>query len=560
MAGVSKNGRPSLDLSAMPDSLHPKGANPPRSPFNLHIPCPPGSPKSPVCKTKSAGLDRVKPRVTMDRFLSVEHSDIPTTGGRRSGGSGLQKLSGSTPQIPTETHKPKGKGLFINLLQPINTYVRRRSMSRESSSSDTDSDDSRSRSVSGGSRRNSSVDRRRRGSNNTILSKLSGKERRNSDNDIAPSVSNNKHKEKKSFMFSSNSRRNSLEVLKDRKAADKIKELKTRKPEKIFVDQSQTAVRKDSITALRLKKSKTNKEKKKASGDRKLSKEKLSKKRSLGETLSLKYPMDVIRRNSMDAFSLKNLFSLSQKNSVEDVRGPSKENSKRKSQTDKLLNVARANLGRSNSNDGDDVHSDSPAYVYKPMQRQRMRLGSYGLASSLDSSTSKPSASATRNAYSSDRRSSGPSVVVYPPSSASSSHHSGSNATSNDDDSDHSVSLSHSSITSLDTDERSISSSSNESDDRRNPGSKDRHHRRKKVVQRPKSDRVSTGSRPSSTTDDDVFDSSSSSEAAENGNRPRQGGDFWASLQAAPPPLNVVAASEEDSYNLYDDYIFQGTN
>lgn len=570
--------------------------NAPISPLPPRSPVPPGSPKTPLCKTKSAGPERVKPPVTVERFLSVEQGPKLT---RRKSGSGLQDLSASSPSSPQpDHHKGKGKALLTNLLLPLNTYVRRRSTSsRDSDSTDLESDDSRSKSGSGGSNKNLTADvgLKRRGSYNAFFAMLGkhskeGKSqsgsRRNSI-DLIKERKNSKSKDQKEGTpplrkSSSGVRKNSLDVLKDKKAADAMKEMKSKKPDvskKWIGEKSPKPPRKDSIEVARDRKfSETEEHVKK---DKSKMKEKVSKKRSLGETLSLKIPVSAIRRNSIDAFSLKNLFSLSRKNSVEDIR----DKDDKKSHLDSLLKPENLDLSkrRHSTGGGDPLGAEGASYVYKPLQRQRLRLGSQGLAglSRSGSGSASPSLGAPsivindshgsrkKHKARSGRRSSGPSVVVSPPSgSSSSSVHSSVTG----DDSYSSGSMSHSSITSLESNElHSSDETDSDYDDKgKPPRAPQSHHKRKKPHPRPKSRHHSGSSRASSTTEDDVFDTSEESSEEERGSsKPRRGGkreeekgggggggNFWASLQATPPPVDVAASSEEDIYNLYDDYIF----
>lgn len=544
---------------------------PPRSPLPSHSPHDPGNPRSPVCKTKSVGLERNRPKIVMERFLSVEQTEA-TSRGRRRSGSGLQNLSGSASPPPIlDGHKHKTKGILNNLLQPINTYVRRRSMSRESSSSNLDSDDSRSRSRSGGScQALNSSNAERRGSHNTFFSKianngakLAGNGRRNSE--ASASIRKKKFHSRESSI---SIRKNSLDVTKDRKAADILKDLKHRKPEasQHGAEKSPRPIRKDSIDITKNRKLDIRRDRKYTRQEKPI-KEKVSKKKSLGETLSLRLPGSIIRRNSIDAFSLKNLFSLSRKNSAEDIK--SGDSVKKNNQIDKLLKVNAIDLKRRHSHGGGDVRPQS-AYIYKPMKRDRVRLGSFGRQGASDKAGVTPPVlpqSGSSNIYDEfshhlDRRSSGPSVVVSPPSGSSISRRSNSATTSDSSasDSDHHYddSMSHSSITSLDTEDDSASPATNDSEseeNRSNTESKHIQQRRKKVA---KSNRhPSTSSRQSSTTEEDVFESSSS-DSEESSKKSEPESEFWKSLQAGPPPVDIAASSEDDAYNLYDEFIFEG--
>ena len=566
---------------------------PPRSP------CPPRSPtpRSPVTKTRSVALDSNSPRVSVERFLSVDQSPKGRLSRRRSG-SGLQDLSGNVSS--SDTSKPsKGKSLLTDLLNPIKTYARRKShSSRDSSSSNLSSSDEAEGDVSRNRHRpenpalkllGDDADMNRRGSLNAFLSIISkgtrnskslNVSRRNSiDSNDGFSPRKIKNKSSRKGM---DKRKNSLEVAKSRKAADEMRDLYSKKPDCFETPiHPSNSGRKDSLDVIKDRNRKTSESKsanqspvtqKKEGKDRRHSeasnvrnrtskeKSKVRKKKSLGETLSLKIPVSSIRRNSIDAFSLRSLFSSSRKNSEEEIKVSSKQ------KEDNLLKVSQLNATKRRHSHGSADSSTESAYIYRPVSRPRNRLNSLNLYSRYSESPSSRSRARTPSIVvtnSSDeysradsRRSSGGVSVVLSPSSSSAS---GSDFSDDEPyssaDEGSSCSMSHSSITSLDS-EASMSSANF-------------HHQRPSRYHRARPQKIivtdrrySSSSRASSAASDDVFDNSASGSEKSEGEEDEpiggRGGGFWESLQAQPPPLDIAASSDEDFYNLYDDYLFEG--
>ncbi|KAF2367358.1 CBS domain [Trinorchestia longiramus] len=526
-------------------------------------------------KSMSAGPERIKASLPAARLLSVDNEEYVRTGRRRSG-SGLQDLSVSTS--PQEQGKSKSKSLLNNFLLPINT-LRKRSTSRDSSSSDAESGDSRSQRASGNFSKTLNADQEV-GHKITFLSALAGgsKESRSLNNsrrnsvELAKDVKTTGAKDLRVPASKISHRKNSLDVARERKLAETRKEMKNRKPDAFLMDseKSPSQNRRDSLDVLKLKKLQElelQKNKKANSKD----KTKLTKMKSLGESFSLKIPGSHLRRNSFDAFSFKNLFgSLSRKNSTDDL----KNKDKKTPGLENLLKVQHTeSTQRRHSVGGGDAPSNESSHVYRPISVQRRRLGSYGRYSEDRPARSvTPSiVISTNDDYprSKARRTSGPDVVVSPPSGSSSD---GSNSVySSCDENYSSRSMSHSSISSLESGKSPRSGRTSDSDEGdgipRYPNRRLKKHGARLVKQQHVQHRSRTSS---TTTEDDVFDSSGSSSSSGSysedeadaikikENAPPVRGEFWASLQAGPPPMDVGGSSEEDLLSMYDSYLFPG--
>merc|ERR1719259_1320559 len=258
----------------------------------------------------------------------------------------------------------------------------------------------------------------------------------------------------------SQKKRDSLPLTKEKKAAAALEGLRNRKPEAntLNAEASVPSSRKDSIDVLKIQQEKRLAQKNK--------KPKLSKRKSLGEALSLKLPQSlVIRRNSIDAFSLKNIFSSSRKNSSDDVRDSEDEIPVAKHNRVSQLKAGSVDLRRRHSHGAGDIRSDA-AHVYKPVSRPRTRLASQGFQkdANKDRNTLSPNNYDTFSAERPSklgRRSSGPMVVVSPASGSSSARGSSEcGSTTN------SESWSHSDITDLDgSDDHSSRSSLSDRDE-----------------------------------------------------------------------------------------------
>merc|ERR1719259_909321 len=302
----------------------------------------------------------------------------------------------------------------------------------------------------------------------------------------------------------SQKKRDSLPLTKEKKAAAALEGLRNRKPEAntLNAEASVPSSRKDSIDVLKIQQEKRLAQKNK--------KPKLSKRKSLGEALSLKLPQSlVIRRNSIDAFSLKNIFSSSRKNSLDDVRDSDDEIKVPKNNRVNQLKVGSVDLRRRHSHGAADIRAGT-THVYKPVSRPRTRLASHGFQKEAGAGNSNTLSSHSYDDYSSQRnklgrRGSGPVVVVSPASGSSSARGSSECASS----SDVSESWSHSDITDLDGSEDHTGSSLSEDDDGAFYGSAGKHSIYGKgpslghKLRYPRGSVSANNSRPCSTTEDD---------------------------------------------------------